>query len=830
MRRRPLAAAGLALLALVGIAPAYDRVFADAAWRGPALMAGLLAALLAAGLQRLRRGPFVAAVVSATVLLTSLPWLLSIEDGPVLPRPDSLDALRGLWSQGMVELAETPAPAPSLVGLLLLLVVAVWVVTHTAVELLGRTDQAGPALVVLTALWTVPLVVPMPPVTAWPTAVAFLATAAVILLATTPRTEATRGRPRLPSVGLVTAAAVIAVATLLPGLLPGYDEPGWITLGRGGEPRGYQPIVDVSERLRLPEERDVLRVRASQRTYLRLAGLDHFDGFTWRLGEPGEGSYRPPREALVRATGPLPPEAPAASTEPVSVDVEVLALENIYVPIPYQPLEVLGPQREEMVWSTEGGFLATLDLSDGATSGTLRAGVREGVNYRVEAARPAPTFDELLAVEAAFTAATSEAGPEAGDGLGDEAAGDVREEGAPAPEALDAVDLERWTSLPRDYPRLRDQALAVYQEAGATTTVERALALQDWFVGPDSDFDYSLEVDPLRGDDALERFVLEDRVGYCEYYATAMAVMLRETGIPARVAVGFLPGRISLAADPAAGRDLTEFTVSTADAHAWVEVLFPGYGWITFEPTPRDDDSHIVPTEADLAPIENVRERRVRELQEAAAAGADDAMVPDLDRFPDSDGVPRGVDEGASAGSGADRRQAPVLPLTVLAVVLLLGLIGWLGWRRRSAPTFEGERDPVDRVVTAQRRLLATARRHGVGRRRSETLREVAARWEAEGRADVRAARFARLAQSAAFGGEVDARTAAEAERLAVELAAMLRASVSPSDRRLAPVRVPAEHVVSAARAARQRLTTRPGSRRPRDERSTPTRARRRVH
>lgn len=822
MRRHPLLAAGLVLLALVAMAPAYARVFADGTWVAPTVMAGLLAALLAASLQQLGRGALVAALVSAVVLVTTLPWLLGLEDGPVLPRRDSLEVLGALWSQGMVELAGSPAPTPTLVGLLLLLVVGVWVVTHLAVELLGRTGQAGPALVVLTALWAVPLVVPLPPTPAWPSAAAFLAAAAVILLATTPRTDATRGRPLLPAVGLVTAAAVIAVATTVPGVLPGYGEPGWVSLGARGEPRGYQPIVDVSQRLRLPEERDVLRVQASQRTYLRLAGLDHFDGYAWRLGEPTEGSYRPARESLVRASGPLPPEVPAASTEPVFVDVEVLALENIYVPVPYQPREVLGPQRDAMVWSTEGGFLATMDLSDGPDRATTRAGVREGVTYRVEAERPTPTFDELAAVEPAFEAAAAGATTQAETEDAPEAPG-------AAAGGFGSADLDRWTALPRAYPRLREQAEAVYAAAGATTTVERALALQDWFVGPDSDFDYSLEVDPLSGSDALERFVLEDRVGYCEYYATAMAVMLRETGIPARVAVGFLPGRVSLAADPDAGRELTEFTVSTADAHAWVEVLFPGYGWITFEPTPRDDDSHIVPTEADLAPIENVRERRVRELQEAAAAGADEALVPDLDDLPGPDGVPRGVDDGTASGGAAAGTQRRVLPLVALAVVLL-GAGGWVvRARRRRGDAPLQERDPAERVVTAQRRLLATARRHGVGRRRSETLREVTARWEAERRVDVRATRFARLAQSAAFGGETDAATAAEAERLAVELAAMLRASVSASERRLAPVRVPAEHVVTAARATRRRLLARPEAR-ARDERATPTRVRRRVH
>jgi transglutaminase-like putative cysteine protease len=787
MNRHPAAAAGLVLLVLAGTVPAYARVFTDTVWLGPMLVAGALAAAIAAGLHRLGRGALLTTAVSGIALVSSLPWLLGLTSGPVLPRRELLTDLTSLWSQGLVELAETPAPTPTLVGLLLLLVVIAWVVTHLAVVALVRTSRAGAPLVMLTALWVIPLVVPLAPVSAVPAAVTFLLAAAVLLLATTPRTEATRGSALVPITGLVMAVAVIAAATVVPPTLPGYGEPGWIAIGRGGaEPRGYQPIVDVADRLQLPEERDVLRLQSTQRTYLRLAGLDRFDGFTWRLGDPTPGGYRPDPASLVTATGPLPPEEPAASTVPVFVDVEVLALENIYVPVPYQPVEVLGPQREDMVWSTDGGFVAAFEpVGDPSQPG----GIREGVDYRVEAARPAPTFDELLALGAISDPATAAAA------------------------GLDPSELDRWTELPRSYPRLREQAQAVYAAAGAATTVEQTLALQDWFVGPDGDFTYDLDVAPLRDDDALERFVLEDRVGYCEYYATAMAVMLRETGIPARVAVGFLPGRVTLEPDPANGRETTEFTVSTADAHAWVEVLFPGYGWVTFEPTPRSDETQIVPTEADLAPVENVRERRQREAADVADLDVDDPLVPDIDDreglppLGAEDRTPAGAAEGADTGGG--RIVPALLVLTVLA--LMGGAVLW--WRRRTGRGPMAGGDPAERVLAAQHGLLATARRHGVGRRRHETMREVAARWQAEGRVDARGARFARLAQAAAFGGEVSPEEAEAAERLAAELRERLRGSVTPRDRRLAPVRVPAERFGNAARQARTALRARPGAR-----------------
>jgi hypothetical protein len=80
------------------------------------------------------------------------------------------------------------------------------------------------------------------------------------------------------------------------------------------------------------------------------------------------------------------------------------------------------------------------------------------------------------------------------------------------------------------------------------------------------------------GDDPLPHFLFETRAGHCEYFASSLAVMLRTLGIPTREVNGFLPGEYN---------DLGEdYIVRASDAHSWVEVYFPGNGWITFDPTP----------------------------------------------------------------------------------------------------------------------------------------------------------------------------------------------------------------------------------------------------
>ncbi|MCC5949056.1 MAG: transglutaminase domain-containing protein [Nitriliruptoraceae bacterium] len=754
MRGRDLGTAALVALVVLAVFPAYDELFEDALWRGPTLSVVALSLLICVGVRALRGGAIIAVLVAGLTATAVLPWLLGLSPTAMLPGPEAIGLLGEVAAQAPELVAETPAPVPALPGLVLVVLVAWWVVVHTAHELAVRLQQPSAALVTLVVLWAVPLVVVGGDGVRTGVVAPFLI-AALLAALLTGRTDArARGAPLR---GVAVAGMATVVALLAPGIAPGFDSDGWLDLGGTSQPRGYQPIVDVSQRLGLPEERDVLRVRSSQRSYLRLAGLDRFDGATWRLGATSDGgTYRPDPASLYTADGLLPPEQPSAATQTVLMDVEVLELENIYVPVPYQPVEILGPIREEMVWSTEGGFLATWETVDRLADGEPRIGIREGVEYRVQAARPAPTFDELRAVD------------------------------------FDAATIEQHTELPREYPELGELAREVYADADAATFVEQALALQDWFVGPDGGFTYDLDVPALRGDDALTDFVLEDRVGYCEYFATAMAVMLRETGIPARVAVGFLPGRVTEDADPASGAELTEYTVSTADAHAWVEVLFPGYGWITFEPTPRDDDSHILPTSDDIAPIENVEERAQREAEESPPDDTD-TESPDVDvpegQDPSEVDVPEQDQDAAAPGEGTT--PTPVLPTIVVALLAIAALALIVATRRGP----QEEPDAIADVLVAQRDLLRVAERVGAPRRRAETLPEVVDRWVAEARVSRPDRTLTAVTQAAAFGGRVSTEDASRATRQLRQLEEELRGSVEGRDRALAPIRIPARRL-----------------------------------
>ena len=109
-----------------------------------------------------------------------------------------------------------------------------------------------------------------------------------------------------------------------------------------------------------------------------------------------------------------------------------------------------------------------------------------------------------------------------------------------------------------------------------TSAYARALAINNYFTNPKYGFTYSLSTKVGDSGSVLEDF-LKNKQGYCQQYAAAEAVMLRATGIPSRVVLGYMH---------AATDSKRSFTVTTSDAHAWVEAYFPGQGWIPFDPTP----------------------------------------------------------------------------------------------------------------------------------------------------------------------------------------------------------------------------------------------------
>ncbi|MBW3662175.1 MAG: DUF3488 and transglutaminase-like domain-containing protein [Actinobacteria bacterium] len=768
--RRDLVLGAAVGAVMVGAITVFARVFADGSWQGPTLVSIALALALAMAIRRLGAGPVTSTIASLVGFIT-FSYITHVETEGLFPGTASFAAYRDLLVEGVRAFREAEAPTEVLPGLLVIVTGAAWWVTFAAHELLVRFRRPGLSLLPPAVLWAVPLAVPLPPGRTWPQALPFLAGAALVLLLE-PDADVvgwSRDRPaqRLTSAGMAVGGVALAVAAMAPAMLPGYQEPPWYDVGAGTDPRGYQPIVDVGDRLQLPEPRDVLEVRSDRRMYYRLAALDSFDGTTWRLGPSGSTSFRPNDEQLYRADADLPPEVPIQRAVEARAQIRVLDLENIFAPVPYQPLRVTGPARGQMVYSTDGGFVASAELTDNELAGRLVTGIVEGFEYGVISALPQPDPD------------------------------DVRDL------VIDPGALAEHLQLPAAYEQLGVLAEQIYVERGAATPIEKAFALQNYFIEDGSPFTYTTDVEPLRGSGALERFVLEDRTGYCEYYATAMAVMLRATGVPARVAVGFLSGTDVTAdieediVDPGSGRPIRTYVISTDDAHAWVEVLAPGYGWLKFDPTPRSDGLVQPPTEENLDPLLTIAER--------TSLGGD---APELGEQPDPredlagpeplgpDGRPLDAPLGPGDGAEAGRIDAPLVLLMLIGVGLAA-----IAVRRYRERLHRPDLDLPDRVLAAQRRVYSSAARVGVGRRPHETARDVARRWSDDGRTDSAAAgRFAELAQAAAFGGELGADAGEESERLGHDLVAELTRSVPTSTRLASPVRLPAERIAGAGR------------------------------
>lgn len=119
------------------------------------------------------------------------------------------------------------------------------------------------------------------------------------------------------------------------------------------------------------------------------------------------------------------------------------------------------------------------------------------------------------------------------------------------------------------------EALAKEITSNSKTILSKILTIERYLK---ENYRYTLDVKPETDKNPIEDFLFRQKAGYCEYYATAMVLMLRSIGIPSRLVTGFLTGEWNEIGG--------YFTVRQKDAHAWVEAYFPRSGWVTFDPTP----------------------------------------------------------------------------------------------------------------------------------------------------------------------------------------------------------------------------------------------------
>ena len=242
---------------------------------------------------------------------------------------------------------------------------------------------------------------------------------------------------------------------------------------------------------------------------------------------------------------------------------------------------------------------------------------------------------------------------------------------------------DHYLQLPASLPtRVRDLAFRITQ--GAETPFDKAIAIQEYL--RDGTFVYSQDIDkPPRDADGVDHFLFSTKTGYSDYFASAMAVMLRSVGVPARLAAGYAPGEEVDETGRRAVRD--------SDSHGWVHVYFPGHGWIDFEPTPNWPVLEYRPalaTPLDAEPASpSANEGTQGELDDLEAEGC---LMEDLGELALDPGMTIYFEEcltgdGTSledllAGLEADGGPPSwLLLLGVLApTVLGLGFMSWLVW------------------------------------------------------------------------------------------------------------------------------------------------------
>lgn len=737
---------GLIELAAVGglalaCALAFGRVFTG---RAPTLRLALAALLaVALGWATERRGLAVATVASALGLLVALTWLVFPQTAWYgLPSLRTLRALeRSLALVGQQARTQV-SPAPALPPLSMAATVAVWAACSSAYTLLARAGSPMLALLPPLALAAFADLVLEDGVRPGYAGALLLAALAVVLadglrrirrwgpIASGPlerrtaRATAARGVRRV-------AIAALAAGLLVPGLLPGFRAAPIVDLagsgGRGGAVR-LDPFVSIHASLNRDRQVPLLRVTTTGGTaaYWRVLALDVFDGASWTMSDrdlddaplhPSPARLPSPLDTVVT----LPENdgvlvLPALrSGQPLRQRFEVLTdLADRFLPMAYPP-EVVDLGDASLRYDPELGLAQAPDP------------LRAGDAYTVLSRRVAPTPEELDAVRF----------------------------GPPA-------DYGRSTFLPADVP---DEVLRIAREwtAGEPTPYRQILAIQRRLLSPD--FTYSQDVRPVADSRAITRFLTETKTGFCQQFSTAMAVLVRALGYPARVAVGYRPG------EP----DGDGFTVTTDDAHSWVEVLFPGYGWLPFEPTPGRANPLGLPGSY-LNPVAPVGGG------DAPGSGAEQAppgvgsllsdLPPQIRNVEFLGGRRSGpVDLPTEAPTPSPARAEPGygLPLGLVAAALLaavgaaLVLIPLAKALRRAA-ALRRRRPPRERVLAAYRVFEGEAADLGLGRAPGETVLEHRDRLARTARSlDGHLDPLAAAAVRAAYAP--DALTPAEAER-----------------------------------------------------------------
>ncbi|PEY61752.1 protease [Bacillus cereus] len=142
--------------------------------------------------------------------------------------------------------------------------------------------------------------------------------------------------------------------------------------------------------------------------------------------------------------------------------------------------------------------------------------------------------------------------------------------------------MTKYTQLPESLPQ-RVKDLAANLTNDKDNRYDKVLAIENYFTDNSFTYESTNVLFPAKSQDYVDQFLFDTKSGYCNNFSTSMIVLLRSVGIPARWVKGYTEGTLDNTLASPEGEDV--YTITNDNAHSWVEVYFPGYGWIPFEPT-----------------------------------------------------------------------------------------------------------------------------------------------------------------------------------------------------------------------------------------------------
>ena len=516
--------------------------------------------------------------------------------------------------------------------------------------------------------------------TGWLRMATFLAIVAASIVAITlderdqsaGRMSGSRHRPGLANKLAPSAAGLLSVTLLVSviatgyisgivprdGILPWRSATGLTSDFFGGI--AYNPFIGIQQSLVSQSNTPVFLAEVTgdipgDQVYFRLVTMETYNGGQFFADNPTvvDLDTRPWEDADNVFAGP---------TQRVTTSIQIERLRMDWLPASYVPVsfgsdsDILNAMR---VRQADGSLRLEGDLS------------YEGMTYTVESELPSPDIailatDENGELSPAFEfAATEETVPEP----------------VVAPAREEPMNVEIYLELPEDIdPAIEEEARR--QTANLTTNYEIGLALESWFHS--EAFAYSTNIDPGHAATDLADWLLDDQspnfhVGYCENFATAMAVMARTLGVPSRVVLGFTPG------EPTEQENV--YIVRDRNAHAWVELWMPTQGWVRFDPTPRADE--INPTTFGAAESElGFQLTRYLDVPDPEPIDIRTSPLP-LPQFGEEGPLP--VFSGGGDGEVADQgfripgwvaTAAPIAVLLVIAIGAIPTIKWWMRRRR----------------------------------------------------------------------------------------------------------------------------------------------------